>query len=59
METYLEAGAVFTNATCGACVGTHLGAWEKAKFASPHHHETLLEGWVHSHQKYTWLLPLL
>jgi 3-isopropylmalate/(R)-2-methylmalate dehydratase large subunit len=23
---YLEAGAVFTNATCGACVGTHLGA---------------------------------
>jgi len=26
VETYLEAGAVFTNATCGACVGTHLGA---------------------------------
>jgi 3-isopropylmalate/(R)-2-methylmalate dehydratase large subunit len=25
VETYLEAGAVFTNATCGACVGTHLG----------------------------------
>jgi 3-isopropylmalate/(R)-2-methylmalate dehydratase large subunit len=25
IETYLEAGAVFTNATCGACVGTHLG----------------------------------
>ena len=24
-ETFLEAGAVFTNATCGACVGTHLG----------------------------------
>jgi 3-isopropylmalate/(R)-2-methylmalate dehydratase large subunit len=23
---YLESGAVFTNATCGACVGTHLGA---------------------------------
>lgn len=22
---FLEAGAVFTNATCGACVGTHLG----------------------------------
>jgi 3-isopropylmalate/(R)-2-methylmalate dehydratase large subunit len=26
VEIYLEAGAVFTNATCGACVGTHLGA---------------------------------
>jgi 3-isopropylmalate/(R)-2-methylmalate dehydratase large subunit len=26
VEMYLEAGAVFTNATCGACVGTHLGA---------------------------------
>jgi 3-isopropylmalate/(R)-2-methylmalate dehydratase large subunit len=24
-ETFLESGAVFTNATCGACVGTHLG----------------------------------
>jgi 3-isopropylmalate/(R)-2-methylmalate dehydratase large subunit len=26
VQIYLEAGAVFTNATCGACVGTHLGA---------------------------------
>ena len=26
VEIYLKAGAVFTNATCGACVGTHLGA---------------------------------
>jgi 3-isopropylmalate/(R)-2-methylmalate dehydratase large subunit len=26
VEIYLESGAVFTNATCGACVGTHLGA---------------------------------
>jgi 3-isopropylmalate/(R)-2-methylmalate dehydratase large subunit len=26
VEVYLKAGAVFTNATCGACVGTHLGA---------------------------------
>ncbi len=26
VETFLESGAVFTNATCGACVGTHLGA---------------------------------
>jgi 3-isopropylmalate/(R)-2-methylmalate dehydratase large subunit len=26
VETYLESGAVFTNSTCGACVGTHLGA---------------------------------
>ncbi len=25
-EIFLQAGAVFTNATCGACVGTHLGA---------------------------------
>src|SRR5438093_69880 len=25
VETFLESGAVFTNATCGACVGTHLG----------------------------------
>ena len=25
VEIYLESGAVFTNATCGACVGTHLG----------------------------------
>ncbi len=25
-EQFLQAGAVFTNATCGACVGTHLGA---------------------------------
>ena len=25
-ETFLQSGAVFTNATCGACVGTHLGA---------------------------------
>ena len=25
VEIYLQAGAVFTNATCGACVGTHLG----------------------------------
>lgn len=26
VQIYLDAGAVFTNATCGACVGTHLGA---------------------------------
>lgn len=26
VEIYLESGAVFTNSTCGACVGTHLGA---------------------------------
>jgi 3-isopropylmalate/(R)-2-methylmalate dehydratase large subunit len=26
VEIFLESGAVFTNATCGACVGTHLGA---------------------------------
>lgn len=26
VEIYLESGAFFTNATCGACVGTHLGA---------------------------------
>jgi 3-isopropylmalate/(R)-2-methylmalate dehydratase large subunit len=26
VQVYLDAGAVFTNATCGACVGTHLGA---------------------------------
>lgn len=26
VEVYLESGAVFTNSTCGACVGTHLGA---------------------------------
>src|SRR5919199_2285059 len=26
VEIYLESGAVFTNASCGACVGTHLGA---------------------------------
>src|SRR5919198_3670843 len=26
VEIYIESGAVFTNATCGACVGTHLGA---------------------------------
>ena len=26
VEIYLESGAVFTNATCGACVGTDLGA---------------------------------
>jgi 3-isopropylmalate/(R)-2-methylmalate dehydratase large subunit len=26
VEIYLESGAIFTNATCGACVGTHLGA---------------------------------
>ena len=26
VEIYLESAAVFTNATCGACVGTHLGA---------------------------------
>ncbi len=25
-EIFLQSGAVFTNATCGACVGTHLGA---------------------------------
>jgi 3-isopropylmalate/(R)-2-methylmalate dehydratase large subunit len=25
-EIFLRSGAVFTNATCGACVGTHLGA---------------------------------
>lgn len=24
-EVFLQAGAIFTNATCGACVGTHLG----------------------------------
>lgn len=24
-ETFLQSGAIFTNATCGACVGTHLG----------------------------------
>ncbi len=24
-EQFLESGAIFTNATCGACVGTHLG----------------------------------
>ena len=26
VSTFIAAGAVFTNATCGACVGTHLGA---------------------------------
>jgi 3-isopropylmalate/(R)-2-methylmalate dehydratase large subunit len=26
VEIYLKSGGVFTNATCGACVGTHLGA---------------------------------
>src|ERR671919_440416 len=26
VEIYLQSGAVFTNSTCGACVGTHLGA---------------------------------
>ena len=26
VEIYLESGAIFTNSTCGACVGTHLGA---------------------------------
>lgn len=26
IRIYLDSGAVFTNATCGACVGTHLGA---------------------------------
>ena len=25
-EIFVQSGAVFTNATCGACVGTHLGA---------------------------------
>ena len=25
VETFMKAGAVFTNPTCGACVGTHLG----------------------------------
>ena len=25
VDIFLQAGAVFTNATCGACVGTHLG----------------------------------
>jgi 3-isopropylmalate/(R)-2-methylmalate dehydratase large subunit len=25
-EIFMQSGAVFTNATCGACVGTHLGA---------------------------------
>jgi 3-isopropylmalate/(R)-2-methylmalate dehydratase large subunit len=30
-EIYIEAGAVFTNATCGACVGTHLGALGEAE----------------------------
>jgi 3-isopropylmalate/(R)-2-methylmalate dehydratase large subunit len=25
VDIFLDAGAVFTNATCGACVGTHLG----------------------------------
>jgi 3-isopropylmalate/(R)-2-methylmalate dehydratase large subunit len=26
VEIFMRSGAVFTNATCGACVGTHLGA---------------------------------
>ena len=26
IEIYLQSGAFFTNSTCGACVGTHLGA---------------------------------
>jgi 3-isopropylmalate/(R)-2-methylmalate dehydratase large subunit len=26
VEIYLQSGAFFTNSTCGACVGTHLGA---------------------------------
>jgi 3-isopropylmalate/(R)-2-methylmalate dehydratase large subunit len=26
VQIYLDAGAIFTNATCGACIGTHLGA---------------------------------
>jgi 3-isopropylmalate/(R)-2-methylmalate dehydratase large subunit len=26
VKIFMDAGAVFTNATCGACVGTHLGA---------------------------------
>jgi 3-isopropylmalate/(R)-2-methylmalate dehydratase large subunit len=29
VKTILEAGGVFTNATCGACVGTHLGVLGK------------------------------
>jgi homoaconitase/3-isopropylmalate dehydratase large subunit len=48
VEIYLESGAVFTNATCGACVGTHLGALGKMKFAYHHREGTLLE----EHQKY-------
>jgi 3-isopropylmalate/(R)-2-methylmalate dehydratase large subunit len=31
VEIYIEAGAIFTNATCGACVGTHLGALGEAE----------------------------
>jgi 3-isopropylmalate/(R)-2-methylmalate dehydratase large subunit len=26
VEIFMESGAIFTNSTCGACVGTHLGA---------------------------------
>ncbi|MBI4021652.1 MAG: 3-isopropylmalate dehydratase large subunit [Candidatus Aenigmarchaeota archaeon] len=25
VDTFMQAGAVFTNSTCGACVGTHMG----------------------------------
>jgi len=33
LETLLEAGAIITNSTCGACVGTHLGVLGEGEVA--------------------------
>ena len=50
VETYLESGAVFTNATCGAFVG----ALGENEICTHPHQGTLSEEWEHFHQKFIW-----
>ena len=52
VEIYLEAGAVFTNATCGACVGTHLGVLGENENCISSSSRILSEEWAHFHQKF-------
>ena len=50
VEIYLQSGAVFTNATCGACFGTHLGALGENEICISSSSRNFIE-WVRFHQR--------
>src|ERR671911_2822655 len=56
VEIFLQSGAVFTNATCGACVGTHLGALGEDEICISSSSRNFIVGWVHFLLKYIWHL---